>query len=207
MSTSDHYFEQLYQSSTDPWGFRERWYEQRKRDLILASLAKPRYQRIFEPGCSNAELSYQLALRAERLCCCDTSLRAVELARRKTADMPHVDVAHARLPEQWPTGAFDLIVLSELCYYLNRQDCLALIERINRSLTDGGEVLACHWRPTIAECPMTGDQVHQMLHAHLALTPISRHEEASFVLEIWAADGRSVAEREGLLGSAACWVY
>lgn len=204
MSVSDVYFDELYQAHPDPWGFRERWYERRKRELILASLPKPRYRRIFEPGCSNAELSYFLALRTEQLCCCDLSSHALEAARHKTAGMQHVEIVQARLPGQWPAGSFDLIVLSELGYYLDRADLLKLIEKIRSSLTADGELLACHWRPPIEGCPHNGNEVHELLHRHLDIPAIVRHEEPSFTLELWAADPRCVAEREGLWRNPAC---
>ncbi len=39
MSLDAQYFADLYADSEDPWAFRTRWYERRKRDLLLASLA------------------------------------------------------------------------------------------------------------------------------------------------------------------------
>jgi hypothetical protein len=44
MSTA--HFQQLYEQADDPWQVRQRWYEQRKRSLLLASLPAPRYRHI-----------------------------------------------------------------------------------------------------------------------------------------------------------------
>ena len=63
MSVSPQYFEQLFEHDEDPWAFRTRWYEQRKRDLTLACLPRQYYTRIFEPACANGELSAALAER------------------------------------------------------------------------------------------------------------------------------------------------
>ena len=49
MSVADNYFEKLYKGNEDPWSFRERWYEQRKRNLTLAALPRSHYGSIFEP--------------------------------------------------------------------------------------------------------------------------------------------------------------
>jgi hypothetical protein len=40
MSLDAQYFADLYADSDDPWAFRTRWYERRKRDLALASLPR-----------------------------------------------------------------------------------------------------------------------------------------------------------------------
>ena len=47
MSLPTDYFAQMYAGSPDPWGFRSRWYEQRKRAVTLAALQQPRYRRGF----------------------------------------------------------------------------------------------------------------------------------------------------------------
>jgi hypothetical protein len=45
-SMSTAHFQQLYEQADDPWQVRQRWYEQRKRSLLLASLPAPRYRHI-----------------------------------------------------------------------------------------------------------------------------------------------------------------
>ena len=65
------HFEALFTSSNDPWGFRTRWYEARKRSLTLACLPHQRYASGFEPGCANGELSAVLAERCDHLLVCD----------------------------------------------------------------------------------------------------------------------------------------
>ncbi|SDG30676.1 class I SAM-dependent methyltransferase [Pseudomonas seleniipraecipitans] len=198
MSVADNYFEKLYRSSEDPWSFRERWYEQRKRNLTLAALPRSHYGNIFEPGCANGELSVRLAERCSQLLCSDTSAIALELARTRLEHRCNVRLLQTRLPEQWPQGRFDLIVLSELCYYLDSEDLDRLIEHARASLNQGGNLLACHWRWPIDECPLSGDEVHQRLHAGLGLPRLSRLEEADMLLEVWGTQPTSVAQREGL---------
>ena len=52
MSVDDRYFDGLFAGNDDPWAFRQRWYEQRKRAITLAALPRPRYRSVFEPGLS-----------------------------------------------------------------------------------------------------------------------------------------------------------
>lgn len=185
MSMPAGYFDALYQHSEDPWGFRRRWYERRKRELALATLPRQRYAYIFEPGCSNGELSVALAERCDRLLSCDISARATALARERLAAFPGAEVRTARLPEEWPAGPFDLIVLSELGYYLGEADLQRLIQRCLDSLSADGALLACHWLHPILDCPLDGRQVHRLLHANLPLQRAVRHEESDFLLELW----------------------
>jgi SAM-dependent methyltransferase len=198
MSVATPYFDQLFAGNDDPWAFRQRWYEQRKRALTLAVLPRPRYTSIFEPGCANGELSAELAPRCDRLVCCDTAAAAVALAKTRLMGFPHAQVQQSRLPEQWPPGAFELIVLSELCYYLDAEDLHRLVDRALASLTEDGQLLACHWRPTIEGCPQNAEQVHALLQQRLGMPAVVQHHESDFLLDLWSRDGTSVASVEGL---------
>jgi SAM-dependent methyltransferase len=196
MSVADSYFDQLFHDNDDPWAFKQRWYERRKRALTLAALPRERYQSIFEPGCANGELSAELAARCDRLLCCDTSLRAVELARERLAAFEHARVLHARLPAQWPDAQFDLIVFSELGYYLDSADLERWVERALASLTPDGQLLACHWRPDIEGCALNAEAVHRTLGMRLPMQKLFSHHEPDFLLDLWSRDGTSVAEQE-----------
>ncbi|MFJ2426908.1 SAM-dependent methyltransferase [Pseudomonas sp. NPDC088429] len=198
MSVDDRYFDGLFAGSDDPWAFRERWYEQRKRAITLAALPRPHYRAIFEPGCANGELSAELASRCDRLLCCDTADAAVRLARTRLSLFDHAEVRQSRLPGDWPEEKFDLIVFSEIGYYLDRDDLTAVAQRMGQSLAADGQVLACHWRPPIDDCPLNARQVHDLLHEHLHLPRLVLHQEADFILEVWSREPRSVATLEGL---------
>lgn len=198
MSVDDRYFDGLFAGNDDPWAFRQRWYEQRKRAITLAALPRPHYRSIFEPGCANGELSAELAARCDRLLCYDTAAAAVNLARTRLSPFDHAEVRHGRLPQDWPNESFDLIVLSEVGYYLDADDLTRLIEHAARSLTADGQLLACHWRPPIDGCPLNARQVHDQLHEHLHLPRLALHQEADFLLEVWSREPRSVAALEGL---------
>lgn len=198
MSVADSYFDELFQASDDPWAFKQRWYERRKRALTLAALPREHYSAIFEPGCANGELSADLATRCDSLLACDTCVPAVELARQRLSSFDHARVIQARLPQQWPDERFDLIVLSELGYYLDEADLNQWIDRALASLTADGQLLACHWRPAIEGCPLDAERVHAILQDRLNMPRLFNHQEPDFLLDIWCRDGASVAEKERL---------
>lgn len=197
MSVDGAYFDTLY-ADADPWSYRTRWYEQRKRALLLAALHRPRYRRGLELACSIGETTAGLAARCAQLVATDGDPTAVRRARRRTASMPGVCVEHMRHPAQWPTGAFDLVVFSELGYYLDTGDLGATIARIKACLDGDAMVLACHWRRPVRGCPHTGDAVHGSIARRLRLPRVLHHEEQDMLLDGWTTDGRSVATAGGL---------
>lgn len=186
MSIDAQYFADLYAANEDPWAFRTRWYEKRKRELVMASLPRQCYERVFEPACANGELSVLLAERCAELVCQDLDPKAVGLATDRLADIRHARVERARLPADWPGGRFDLIVLSEVGYYLDPTDWLQVIEQSVVSLSYDGGLLACHWKHPIAGCPQDGREVHRMLSKHLPLYPVFCHDEADFIMAYWS---------------------
>ncbi len=201
MTLPVEYFQRMYAESEDPWGFRSRWYERRKRELTLAALPRPRYTRAFEPGCSVGALTTLLAGRCDALVATDVDESAVASASAAVRDRRHVAVRRLRVPQEWPAGGFDLVVLSEIGYYLDPGDLAILVDRAVASLTDGGTLLACHWRHPVADYPGTGDAVHDALGARPALVRAVGHVEEDFLLDVWTKGSTaSVARREGLVG-------
>jgi cyclopropane fatty-acyl-phospholipid synthase-like methyltransferase len=196
------YFAGLYRQSDDPWLLRDRWYERRKRALTLAALPDERYPNAYEPGCANGELTVGLAARCEALLATDLNEAAVELTRRRVRHLPHVRVERRATPEEWPDAAFDLIVVSEMAYYLDDMQLAQLADTLRGSLEPGGTVIACHWRRPIEGWPRSGDFVHEQLRASLALPSISRYTDDDMVLDVWSSDQRSVHQREARLVAA-----
>ncbi len=187
------YFDALYAVDPDPWGLADRFYERRKRALLLAALPRERFARAFEPGCSGGWLTAGLATRCDRVVAWDASEAAVQQARARLPDT--VELGTRRIPEQWPDGPFDLVVLSEVGYYCPDLD--ALVERIDASLTADGVVAACHWRHPAPDHPHTADGVHRALRARFR--PVAEHVEADFVLDVLSRDGVSVAAADGIV--------
>ena len=87
----------------------------------------------------------------------DPAQIALVEARRRCADLPGVRFEQMFVPDQWPDGAFELVLLSEVIYYLSRNDVARLASRVTRSLSRGGSVILVHWTgPT--NYPLSGDE-------------------------------------------------
>ncbi|HET9689955.1 MAG TPA: glucosyl-3-phosphoglycerate synthase [Acidimicrobiales bacterium] len=139
------WFDQLYRADPDPWQFATSGYEARKFDLTAACLPRPRYRSAFEPGCAFGELTARLAPRCDALLAADAAPTVVARAARRFAGSGTVSVERRSVPEEWPAGHFDLVVLSEVAYYLTGPEHDELLERVVASLEPGGDLLAVHW--------------------------------------------------------------
>lgn len=185
MLPADH-FEALYASSPDPWGYGSRWYERRKHALTVACLPAERYRRAFEPGCSTGVLTTALSARCDHLVAADMSPSALHRAREATSSLCGVEVRQLRVPEEWPEGAFDLVILSELGYYLDPPGLELFIERTQACLSVGGHLVAVHWRG-ISEDFLNPDGA-QDVHARLLSRPgwarVVSHHEADFMIDV-----------------------
>jgi LmbE family N-acetylglucosaminyl deacetylase/SAM-dependent methyltransferase len=188
------YFDDLYSHDADPWGLRERFYEQRKRAVLVAALTRPRFRRAFEPGCATGLLTADLARRCDEVVAWDITPAAVEQARARTRDLDGVRIDIGTIPDEWPAGPFDLVVISEIGYYCT--DLSALVARIDGCLAPDGLLVACHWRHSAPMHPHTAGAVHAALAGgrHLVLS----HVEDDFLLQAWTPDATSVAAAEGI---------
>lgn len=199
-SLGPQYFDGFYQAGADPWGFETRWYEKRKRAITMASLPRQRFGSAFEPGCAIGVLTQELAPRCDRLLATDISDVPLTVARQRLSNQPGVTFERRRVPQDWPVGPFDLIVLSEIGYYCDPSDLRLLIAAAVSSLAQDGVLLACHWRHRVADYPMSGDQVHDQLRRETGLTVLVDHTEEDFRLDVLVRPpAPSVARRDGLL--------
>jgi cyclopropane fatty-acyl-phospholipid synthase-like methyltransferase len=151
------YFDALYTADPDPWNFAASPYERAKYALTLNAMRKPRYRSGLEVGCSIGVLTRWLAPRCDAVVAIDAASTPLVEARHRCADLPTVRFEQMFVPEQWPGGVFDLILLSEVVYYLSREDVGNLAARVTRSLAQDGSVILVHWIGS-TDYPLSGDE-------------------------------------------------
>ncbi len=162
---TDDALDELHQDSADPWGTETRWYERRKRELVLAMLPRHRFERALEVGCSAGALAEALARRCGEVVAVDRAPAALELARQRFTDVPHVRVRDRDIPHEWPDpdkdGTFDLVVVSEVGYFLSPGALERLVERVAGSLREDGVLVLCHWRHPVEGWVLDARSVHE----------------------------------------------
>ena len=183
------YFENLYATSDDPWGFETSEYEKKKYDRTLAVLGDRRFERALEAGASIGVFTAMLAGRCDELLAVDVSEKAVAAARARLGGLGNVRVERRTLPEEMPGGPFDLILASEVLYYFPREEMLATLEKFEQELAPGGALLAVHWRRETRTYPLQGDEVHEELIAHTRLTNSESIEEPDYRLDLFEDRG------------------
>ncbi|WP_410663357.1 PIG-L family deacetylase [Amycolatopsis sp. lyj-84] len=180
-STPVSRFETLYREP-DPWTM-DSWYERRKRTVALAALPRERYALAVEPACGTGALTLELAGRCDRVHAFDPVPAALSSARDRLAHLSTVELSAGSLPGDL-RGPADLVVLSEILYYLSEADLKATLNRTVASLRPDGQVLAVHWRPQAPDAPHYGMEVHERLRAHPGLRSLVTHTEDDFLVDV-----------------------
>lgn len=167
-SRSAEHFQQLYASADDPWGFGSSPYEREKYRRTVAMLGDRRFASGLEVGCSIGVLSRMLAERCDTLLGLDIVERPLAAARARCAGLPGVTFQQMRVPNDWPDGRFDLIVFSEVLYFLTPAD----IDRCaHRATQSDATVVLVNWLG-VSDDPCTGEEAAQRFIA--ATAPVLR---------------------------------
>ncbi len=191
---SEDYFERLYAERDDPWAYETSPYEEAKYDATLGALPRPRYASALEIGCSIGVLTERLAARCGRLLALDGAARALEHARARCRALGHVRFQERTVPASFPDGLFDLVLLSEVGYYLSPPDLNRLRERLVQHLGPGGHLVLVHWLAPVPGCALTGDEVHASFLADARFRPLAAHRQPQYRLDVLEAVSRQVAD-------------
>jgi predicted TPR repeat methyltransferase len=188
-SIPDAYFEALYDGGQDPWQFGSSDYEREKYAATLAAIGSARVGQVWEVGCSIGVFTQALAGICDDLLAVDVAESALAQARERCADLPHVAFERMRIPDQWPLGRFDVIVFSEVLYYLAPNDIRATAWRTLLSLAPKGRVVLVHWTGE-TDYPCTGDQAADMFRETCGhrLTTLRQERHAAYRLDVLQAD-------------------
>jgi SAM-dependent methyltransferase len=201
----DGYFDRMYADSADPWHLESRWYERRKYAITLALLPYPRYRHAFEPGCSIGVLTELLAQRCDHVTSTDVSVAALDATHRRLLDAGRRDrltLLCQSIETPWPATPFDLIMLSEVCYYLDPATLRTTLDREVPRLTRGATVISAHWRHNVDEYPMSGDHVSDIIGATAGLHHLGEYRDADVAVEVFdTASPTSVATRTRIPGA------
>ncbi len=181
-SLDSAYFEALYAADPDPWRFATSDYERQKYAATLDALPPGRFARALEVGCSIGILTRQLARRCDALLSIDVAAAALAQARTNCPDA-NVAFEQRRIPAEWPDGDFDLIVFSEVLYYLDRADLASVAARTVACLPPSGVVLMVHFLG-LTNYPLSGDDAANSFITATGFNPALQRREPGYRLDL-----------------------
>ena len=173
------YFDGLYAADPDPWRFATSDYEREKYAATLAALPPRRFAAALEVGCSIGVLTQQLAARCDRLLALDVAEAALAQARERC---PTVTFERRSVPDEWPPGRFDLIVFSEVLYYLDAAGIRATAARAMQAINPDGCILMVHYLGG-TDYPSTGDEAAEGFMAASGLSPALQVREPLYRID------------------------
>ena len=116
-------------------------------------------------GCSTGALTRDLASRSGDVVAIDVSQRALEIAARDAPSGLTWIRGEAPSIITELSGPFDLVVMSEVGYFLTPFELWLTLGGLIERLAPGGELVLVSWRHATREIPLDGPRVHAQVRA------------------------------------------
>jgi hypothetical protein len=180
-------FESRYRAAPDPWGTETDPRERAKAADALRACGPGPFARACELGAGVGVLTAALAPRCDALLALDAAPTAVARATVRLAPWPRALALVARIPRDLPPGPFDLVVASEVLYYLDDEDFARTLGWLTPALARGGRVVTVHWRGSAPDLRRTADEVGAALHGLPGLRTIEAARRPTYRLDVLEA--------------------
>lgn len=187
-SLDSEYFKNIYDAHDDPWDFETSPYEAAKYAATIAALPKDLYNNVLEIGCSIGVLTKLLAKRSIQLLATDISQTALDRASERCSDLQNVSFKKLNFQNELPNDLYDLIMVSEVAYYLSANDWELTVSNLFEKLQFNGNIVLVHWLPKVHDYPQTGDEVHQTFEKLMkdSLSHIFSDRADNYRIDVWA---------------------
>lgn len=174
-------FDHKYNTYAEPFSLEGAKYERDKRSALLSLIEKHSFDLAIDYGCGLGDLAIALSERARRTIAIDSSrvaLRRLQTRLQTRRRHKHLgDGESARgeelialrlaTPERpWPvknSERAELIVASEVLYYLNKSELHQLYQSIDRTLSLNGIFITCHYRLPFHDRLIKNEEIHDLL--------------------------------------------
>jgi SAM-dependent methyltransferase len=175
-------FDLKFRGNVDPWNYRHSRFEHQKRKVLIEACGCAKRGRGLELACANGETTRELSQLCLKLTAIDGSPTALAEAQRRHGHIQGLKFLRASLPTEMPKGPFDLIVVSEIAYYLRSHDLARLARNLPYALAPGGRVIVLDHRRRFPDAAQHSGRAHQMLCALLrrSLRRVARSSYAQY---------------------------
>jgi SAM-dependent methyltransferase len=180
-------FEDRYRAEGDPWATLTDPTERAKAQAVLDACGEGPFQAVCDLGAGLGVLSAALAPRSRSLVALDAAPTAVDAARERLAPWPHAEARVATLPDDLPDREFDLVVASEILYYLSAGALAATLQWLDVALVPGGRLVAVHWTGEAPDLERSADTVHDALVARDGFCWLAGHRTETYRLDVLVA--------------------
>jgi cyclopropane fatty-acyl-phospholipid synthase-like methyltransferase len=177
-------FERRYRREGDPWGYRSSDYERAKYDATLSACGPGPFRSALELGGSIGVFSARLAPRCGALTTIDGSPTAAAAARAQLAGFPHAHALVGEIPAAIGPGEHDLVVASEILYYLEPKPLQGTLGTLQERMPPGARLVAVHWRPVGPERPFDAASVHDLLRRQPWLCALEARHTEDYLLDV-----------------------
>lgn len=187
-SLDSEYFKGVYDANEDPWNFETSEYEAAKYAATISALPKEHYENVLEIGCSIGVLTQLLAQKSSYLLATDISEKALDLASKRCGNLENVSFKKLNFQNELPEDHYDLIMVSEVAYYLSPNDWESTMKNLYNILKPDGNIVLVHWLPEVHDYPQTGDEVHNSFEKLMKekMTNVFSDRAENYRIDVWA---------------------
>ncbi|MCU7550526.1 glycosyltransferase [Chitinophagaceae bacterium LB-8] len=145
------HFETLFSKQKDPWKYTHP-YEQTKYEFTLSLLPRQKIDKALEIACAEGHFTEQLAPLVNNLTAADISKVALERTAHRCERFEHISYQNLDLVKDNLPGQFELIVCSEVLYYVGDLNKLrSVAKKIANALLPKGYLVMAHAHQVIDE--------------------------------------------------------
>ncbi len=176
---SRRHLERFYADAADPFGFDREPGERTKYELTLGLLPDDHYARALEIGSGEGSFTELLVDRCDAVVGVELSEIAVARACERLAGRPEVTFERRAIPFDLPEGTFDLVVASDVLYYMEPEVFDRGLPRIADLLRPDGVLVIVHFCGDFG-APLSGDEVHDRVARTAPTLGLERRPDVEF---------------------------
>ncbi len=178
------HFEELFSKSPDPWNYTNP-YEQIKYEQTLSLIPDEPIEKALELACAEGHFTVQLAPRVKHLLAADISQIALRRAAERCNNLKNVAFQCLDITKDPIPGQFDLIVCSEVLYFVgDRSKLRTTAEKLADCLNPGGYLLMAHANLIVDEPNQPGFNWDHAFGAKVIGETFARHHHLEFRKEL-----------------------
>ena len=178
-------FEERYKRDADPWNALTDPTELSKAQHVLTACGPGPFERACDVGAGNGVLTAQLAARCRQLIAIDGAPSAVAEANERLRAWPAAEAVVGAIPRDLPAGPFDLIVASEVLFYLTSSELDGFAAWLPRALALGGRIVAVHWTGNAADIEQHAEVCHDTISETTPLLHQRTDRKPTYRLDVW----------------------